>query len=207
MPDQLPDKPRRSTRTMVIYALAIFTAGIVFSLMFSMALEATNTTEFCTSCHTMKINLEELKKTAHYSHRIGVRLGCADCHVPKQLGPKLWAKIMAAKDVYHEVVGTISTPEKYEARRWQMANAVWDKMKATDSRECRNCHSWEAMKLEDQDGSARKKHLRAMEEGKTCIECHKGIAHKEPEEPEDKKEEPKKVSSDDKKSDTFEQKS
>lgn len=207
MPEQKFDNPRRSTRTIAIYALAIFTAGIIFTVVFSATLDATNTTEFCTSCHTMKVNLEELKKTSHYSHRMGVRVGCADCHVPKQLGPKLFAKVMAAKDVYHEIMGTISTPEKYEARRWQMANAVWDKMKASDSRECRNCHSWDAMKLDDQDGSARKKHTRAKEEGKTCIECHKGIAHKEPEEPEEKKDEPKKASDSDKKSETSEKKS
>ena len=35
------------------------------------------------------------------------------------------------------------------------------------------------------DFCARNKHGRAEDEGKTCIECHKGIAHEEPEEPEE----------------------
>jgi len=38
------------------------------------------------------------------------------------------------------------------------------------------------MALDDQDRVARKKHARAREEGKTCIDCHKGVAHELPEE-------------------------
>jgi cytochrome c-type protein NapC len=36
-----------------------------------------------------------------------------------------------------------------------------------------------------QDRSARSKHSAATDKGETCIDCHKGIAHKEPEEPEE----------------------
>jgi len=133
----------------------------------------------------MQINLAEMKENVHYKNASGVSVGCADCHVPRSIGPKLWAKLMAAKDVYHEIMGTIDTPEKFEARRWHMANLVWDKMKASDSRECRECHSFEKMDFEEQDKSAAKKHHKAIEAGETCIDCHKGIAHEEPEEPED----------------------
>jgi cytochrome c-type protein NapC len=51
-------------------------------------------------------------------------------------------------------------------------------MKSTDSRECRNCHTIESMNPEFQRPRARKQHLAAMEAGNTCIDCHKGIAHK-----------------------------
>ncbi len=165
--------------------VAVFGAGIVFTAVFNTGLSYTNEMGFCTSCHSMKINLEEYKKTPHYKSASGVRATCSDCHVPKAFGPKMVAKVMAYKDVLHEILGTIDTPEKYEARRWAMANRVWDKMRATDSRECRSCHSWDAMDLSEQDRSARKRHGRAPDEGKTCIECHKGIAHEEPDEPEE----------------------
>ncbi len=145
----------------------------------------TNEMEFCTSCHTMKVNLREYEETVHYRNQSGVRATCADCHVPKSIFPKVAAKIMAAKDVYHEIMGTIDTPEKYEKHRWRMANQVWDKMRANDSRECRECHGWDAMDLSTQDRSARKRHGRARDEGQTCIDCHKGIAHEEPDEPEE----------------------
>lgn len=174
-----------SKKKWLLSSLTIFAVAILFISGFNFALEQTNRTEFCTSCHSMKINLAELQETVHWKGRTGVHAGCADCHVPKAFLPKMKAKILAAKDVWHEIIGTIDTPEKYEAHRWDMANRVWAKMKATNSRECRDCHDFEHMDLSEQDRTARKKHDRAMEEGKTCIDCHKGVAHELPEEPEE----------------------
>jgi cytochrome c-type protein NapC len=51
-------------------------------------------------------------------------------------------------------------------------------MKETDSRECRNCHTWEAMTDEKQKRRAWKQHLLAQDDNMTCIDCHKGIAHR-----------------------------
>ncbi len=66
-----------------------------------------------------------------------------------------------------------------------MANRVWDKMRANDSRECRSCHAFDTMDLSAQGRSARKKHPRAQMEGKACIDCHAGIAHELPDEPDE----------------------
>ncbi len=163
----------------------LFSLGFLAFAGMNLVIKETNTLEFCTSCHTMQQNLAEYKETAHFKNHSGVRTTCADCHVPKAFFPKIWTKLYAAKDVYHEIIGTIDTPEKFEAHRWEMASRVWDKMKKTDSRECRGCHSWDAMMFIDQDKTASKKHQHAKEEGKTCIDCHKGIAHEEPDEPEE----------------------
>ena len=163
----------------------IFVAGIIFSGLFSMGLAYTNEMDFCTSCHSMKVNLEEYKETVHYKNASGVQATCSDCHVPEPFIPKMIAKVVAAKDVYHEIMGTIDTKEKYEAHRWDMANRVWDKMRASNSRECRTCHEFENMDLSEQDRSARKRHPKAMDKGQACIDCHAGIAHEEPDEPEE----------------------
>jgi cytochrome c-type protein NapC len=179
-------KPEGASRTkIVIVSALIFVAGIVFAGLFNLGLAYTNTTEFCTSCHTMKIPLGELQQTPHWQSASGVHAGCADCHVPEPFFPKMVAKVIAAKDVYHEIIGTIDTPEKYEAYRWDMANRVWAKMKATDSRECRSCHEYAHMDLAAQDRSARGRHSNAPDKGETCIDCHKGVAHAMPEEPEE----------------------
>lgn len=170
-------------------AAGIFLFGFVSFGAMNTFFAYTNEMDFCTSCHSMKINLEEYKETIHYKNSSGVQATCADCHVPKAFFPKLAAKIIAAKDVYHEIVGTVDTPEKYEQHRWSMASRVWAKMEATDSRECRTCHDFENMDLDEQGRSARKKHARATDKGQTCIDCHKGIAHEEPDEPEEDEEE------------------
>ena len=173
----------------IILAAVIFFAGVIFAGLFNMGLSYTNEMEFCTSCHSMKVNLEEYKETVHYKNASGVRATCSDCHVPKPFIPKMIAKVMAAKDVYHEIMGTIDTREKYEAHRWDMANRVWAKMRASNSRECRSCHDYDQMDLSEQDRSARKRHPKALDEGMACIDCHAGIAHEEPDEPEAKDEE------------------
>jgi cytochrome c-type protein NapC len=159
--------------------------GVILFGGFNVALEATNTQQFCISCHSMKGNYEEYKQTPHFKNPSGVQAGCPDCHVPRPYGAKLVAKIMAAKDVYHEILGTIDTQEKFEAHRWDMASRVWAKMKANDSRECRACHDFQNMDVDNQSKQAKRRHVRVMDKGgKTCIDCHAGIAHKLPDAPE-----------------------
>ena len=161
--------------------LAGFLAGILFWGGFHWTLEMTNTEEFCVSCHTMETNLGEYRETIHYNNHSGVRAICSDCHVPKEWQHKIKAKVIAAKDVYHELVGTISTAEKYEDHRLHMASTVWRKMKASDSRECRNCHNFQYMDFTIQETRAAAEHQRALDENMTCIDCHQGIAHSLPE--------------------------
>ncbi len=163
----------------------VFIAGILFTVSFHGALEFTNELEFCTSCHSMQVNLREYKKTIHYKNALGIRAVCSDCHVPKEFFPKMKAKILAYKDVLGEITGVIDTKKKYEAHRWEMANIVWAKMRADHSRECKNCHKWNQMDLSAQSRRARKRHGEAIDKGKECIDCHSGIAHEDPEEPDD----------------------
>lgn len=158
-----------------------FVAGIIFWGGFNTAMEATNTEAFCISCHEMKVNVyEEYKDTIHYSNRTGVRATCPDCHVPKEWVHKIVRKIQASNELLHKALGSIDTPEKFEAKRLKLAQNVWRNMKKTDSRECRNCHDFESMDYTAQQRRATSRHIKGFEEGKTCIDCHKGIAHSLP---------------------------
>ena len=160
-----------------------FFGGIIFWGGFHTALEATNTLEFCTGCHEMRDTVyQEYKETIHYSNRTGVRAICSDCHVPKDWTHKMIRKAKASFEVWGKLTGSIDTPEKFEAKRMTLATHEWERMKATGSIECRNCHSWEGMSSEKQKQSVFKKHTAAQKEGKTCIDCHKGIAHHLPKE-------------------------
>ncbi|WP_170403331.1 NapC/NirT family cytochrome c [Ruegeria arenilitoris] len=157
---------------------AAFVAGIVFWGGFNTAMEATNTKDFCISCHEMRdFVYEEYTGTIHDVNRSGVGAVCSDCHVPKDWTHKIIRKIKASKELYGKMVGTINTREKFEAKRVHLAMNEWERMKSSDSRECRNCHDFESMMPEFQRPRARQQHLNAMEIGQTCIDCHKGIAH------------------------------
>jgi cytochrome c-type protein NapC len=158
-----------------------FFSGIVFWGGFNTAMEATNTLEFCVSCHEMRDTVyQEYKKTIHYSNRTGVRAICSDCHVPKDWVHKMARKIQASGEIYGKIMGTIDTPEKFEAKRLELAEHEWARMKGSDSRECRNCHTFDGMNTEVQKQRARKQHELAQRDKQTCIDCHKGIAHQKP---------------------------
>ena len=158
-----------------------FALGILFWGGFNWSMEATNTEEFCISCHEMENNVyREYQDTVHYTNRTGVRATCPDCHVPRPWIHKVVRKIKATNELYHKALGSIDTREKYEAKRLKLAQSVWNEMKATDSRECRNCHSLEYMDFVEQEKRSLKAHEQAIDENKTCIDCHKGIAHELP---------------------------
>lgn len=158
--------------------IGAFVAGIIFWGGFNTAMEATNTLEFCISCHEMEDYVyEEYKGTIHDVNRSGVGAVCSDCHVPKDWTHKMWRKILASKEIWGKLTGTISTPEKFDAKRLQLAMNEWERMKGNDSRECRNCHDFESMLPESQAPRARQQHMNALTTGQTCIDCHKGIAH------------------------------
>ena len=159
-----------------------FVVGVFFWGGFNTAMEATNTEQFCISCHEMNDNVyQEYKETIHYSNRTGVRAVCSDCHVPRDWTHKMIRKVQASREVWGKITGTIDTREKFEAKRLELARREWARMKSVDSRECRNCHSLESMNPESQKQRARKQHEMAREDNMTCIDCHKGIAHQKPE--------------------------
>ncbi|MGL4269674.1 MAG: cytochrome c-type protein NapC [Plesiomonas sp.] len=173
---------RRPSRLALGTLLIIgFIAGVLFWGGFNTGMEMANTESFCISCHEMKNNVyEEYMETIHYSNRSGVRATCPDCHVPHEFVPKIVRKIKASKELYAKALGLIDTPQKFEAHRLQMAQNEWARMKANNSQECRNCHNFDSMDLSVQKTVASKMHAQAMDAGKTCIDCHKGIAHKLP---------------------------
>jgi cytochrome c-type protein NapC len=165
-----------------VLVMAGFVAGIIFWGAFNTALELTNTEKFCTSCHEMHDNVfSELKSTIHFTNRSGVRASCPDCHVPHNWTDKIARKMQASKEVWGKIFGTIDTRQKFQDHRLELAKHEWARLKANDSLECRNCHSAVAMDFTKQTRRAAEIHGKFLvTREKTCIDCHKGIAHELP---------------------------
>ena len=156
-----------------------FVGGILFWGAFNTGMEATNTEAFCSACHAPIV--AEIRETIHYSNRSGVRAICSDCHVPHEWTDKIIRKVQASKELVAYALGTIGTLEKFHARRGYLANREWQRMKANDSRECRNCHDFDFMDFSEQGRRSVAQHSTALASGeKTCVDCHKGIAHRLP---------------------------
>ncbi|HEY1290121.1 MAG TPA: NapC/NirT family cytochrome c [Burkholderiales bacterium] len=163
-----------------------FIGGIVFWGAFNTAMEFTNTEQFCIGCHVMRDNVyQEIQPTIHFTNRSGVRAKCSNCHVPHDWTYKMARKMQASKEVWGFIFGTISTREKFVAKRRELAEREWARFKANDSLECRNCHEFQAMDFTRQSKRGADAHSGALSAGqnaggKTCIDCHKGIAHRLP---------------------------
>ena len=154
----------------------------VFAIDFS--LEVSTTDEFCVSCHEMRDNImgadEERLRLVGSGELHG---SCADCHLPKPFLPRLRRKLRAGAEIYHHLLGTLDSPESFEARRLQMARRVWAEMSRNDSVECRSCHDdLQAARAGDSE-IVREYHERANSNGIACIDCHKGLAHRMPAQP------------------------
>ncbi|EEO01983.1 NapC/NirT family cytochrome c [Vibrio cholerae] len=156
-----------------------FVGGLLFWGAFNTGMEATNSEEFCSGCHAPIV--AEIQETIHYSNRSGVRAICSDCHVPHEWTDKIVRKVQASKELVAHFIGTIDTPEKFQARRAHLAEREWARLKKNDSLECRNCHQFHYMDFSEQSSRAAKQHSTALASGeKTCVDCHKGIAHNLP---------------------------
>ena len=145
-------------------------------------LHATSSTEFCFACHSHDQFIRpEYEASSHFVNSAGVRAGCSDCHLPHDSWFELvWTKAVVSLDIIPELMGKLDTAEKYEAHRAEMAQSVWREFKDNDSKFCRSCHSIDAMDLEAQGRSTARRHSGAAEKGQTCIDCHYGIVHREP---------------------------
>ncbi len=164
-----------------VLCLGGFVAGIFFWISFNTALEVTNTEKFCISCHSMRDSVyPELQQTVHWSNHAGVRATCPDCHVPHNWTDKIARKMQASKEVYAHLMGYLDTPEKMESERLRLAQNEWARFSANGSKECKNCHKYESMNLDNLKPAGRIQMMQAAERNQSCIDCHKGIAHKLP---------------------------
>src|SRR5688572_26937838 len=113
----------------------LFLAGIIFWGGFNWAMEMSNTEGFCISCHEMQENVyREYRHTIHYTNRSGVRATCTDCHVPKEWVPKIIRKIQASNELWHKfITRSVDTPEKFQAKRYKLAESEWARMRANNS--------------------------------------------------------------------------
>ena len=159
---------------------AILLGGIAVGALalggYNEAVVQTNKMSFCNSCHEMREYVYvDYTQSVHYKNPVGVRAECKDCHEPAAWGPQFVAKVKSVNDLYNHLAGTIATRQAFEKHRQELDKRVWAEMKANDSRNCRKCHSWNAMLTQAQIPAARASHAMGLKAGFTCIDCHKGI--------------------------------
>jgi cytochrome c-type protein NapC len=153
--------------------LALLGLGIVFG-----GEAALSTNSFCLSCHSMSYVGEELRKSTHYA-ALGADPGCKDCHIPQgftNFGLALQAHAVdGTRELLVELTRDYPDVASFDARRLEMAHHARMTMKRWDSITCRACHR----NPRPPGASARADHEKMKTEGKTCIDCHQNLVHKE----------------------------
>ena len=107
---------------------------------------------------------------------------CSDCHVPHDWTDKIARKMQASKEVWGKIFGTIDTREKFRAMRLELAAA---RMGALQGQRLARVpqlpqlrvHGLHAPERARADACTRPI---SRSKEKTCIDCHKGIAHRLP---------------------------
>ena len=168
-------------------------AGVALTAAYATVVDYTNTLGFCAhTCHEMESTVyQEYMESRHFRNEQGVVVTCSQCHVPhgSWLGTFV-RKAQATFELWGHFTGSINTPEKFEARRMALAQRVWAGFEADNARECRSCHAYANMIMDEQRPSVRIEHTDAMSTDRNCIDCHRGITHHLPREVQQQQSEP-----------------
>ncbi len=175
---------RRSTY--IIVALVAMVGGIGLTATYATVVDYTNRLDFCAhTCHEMESTVyQEYTHSKHFKNQYGVVVKCSQCHVPHDAWAlTLGRKALASIELYtHFTVfqgqGPDAIKAAFEARRLSLAKRVWAGFAETNARECKACHKYSNMVLEDQRPSIRAQHVDAMKTDENCLDCHKGLTHK-----------------------------
>lgn len=172
---------KRKIQYLLLFLLLIFIMTFAVIGSFSSFRSFTAQSDFCLSCHEMDHPYEEYKKSPHSINASGFKVGCTDCHMPTGNWELLTHEIGSLGRLYHTFTGSINTAEKFQEKRLELAKRVWTHLEENNSAECRSCHDENSFDYEKfQDSTGAEQMQKGLADGKTCIDCHKGIAHELP---------------------------
>jgi nitrate/TMAO reductase-like tetraheme cytochrome c subunit len=167
----MPNSRKRSWLVggaVVAACIAVVSAGVKF----------TSTTEFCLSCHEMRVYQDELKLSSHAKDADGKEISCSQCHIPagnvvRMLGAKTW---MGLLDLW---VHTVEGGEDLDRAAMQPVARRF-----TDDANCLACHE-DLGQNAKKDGPVSHEGRLAHDNylGKNgqarsgCVGCHQNLAH------------------------------
>jgi cytochrome c-type protein NapC len=173
----------------IIVAVVSVVIGLGFAACYATAIDYVSSLNFCAhTCHEMEATVyQEYTHSKHFKNEYGVVVACPQCHVPQNH----WAltfghKLLAAFEIKDHFVERLYDVNNFTPKRLELAKQVWAGFAATNARECKACHHYANMVLEDQPNSIRAQHTDAMKTDENCLDCHKGVVHVKPVDPNDK---------------------
>lgn len=150
-------------------------------------LHATSTNAFCMTCHAQHSLEDEVLMSSHGNNSAGIVAQCQDCHLPPGQFQYLIKKIIVSKDIIgYLTIDGFETQEWLEENRKEQAELARDYLRSIDSAPCQTCHNriYDENPPENMKKIAKRMHAmnfkKPEDKRKTCIDCHKGVAHPYP---------------------------
>ena len=162
-------------RKLLLVIFIGFVIGIFISLLTYKVMEETSTNESCEICHVHPHVFDSWKLSSHYDTRVGIHIGCVDCHLPPKGEGYVVEKIKAsARDVYGLV---FKDSADYN---WELKSTLEYAKKHTFKSSCVHCHQNLFPMTLNKKGQDAHLYYTQNEEELRCINCHLHVGHYDP---------------------------
>lgn len=166
-------KRKARWRWLLLLAGIFIGAGMIIGV--NKAVFATSTDEYCQSCHVHTGADEAWTKSSHYSNESGVRVGCAECHLPPKGSFSHFST--KVKTGLHDLYAYHF--KDHESFEWEKKQQLEYAVNIVSNKSCEKCHqNLYPDGLSDDGGKA---HLyydaNAEELDLHCINCHLDVGH------------------------------
>ena len=152
-----------------------FVLGIVVSIYSNKAIEATSTNESCEMCHVHPHVFDSWKLSVHHDTRVGIHIGCVDCHLPPKGQSYLKEKIKAStKDLYGYLF------KDSVDFNWEAKSTLEQAQHFVFKESCINCHQNLFPLTLTKEGQDAHLYYSQNEEELRCINCHLNVGHYDP---------------------------
>jgi len=172
----MPGKMGKSLKKRILLLLLIgFVFGIAATLLSNKVIEATSTNESCEICHVHPHVFDSWKLSSHYDTRVGIKIGCVDCHLPPKGQGYLKEKIKAsARDAYGFV---FKDSADY---KWELKSTLEGAQHHVFKESCIHCHENLFPLTLSKDGQDAHLYYTQKEDDLRCINCHLHVGHYDP---------------------------
>lgn len=162
-------------KKLLYWFLPGFVIGALIILGAGKAVRMTSTNDFCMSCHVHPVADNNWKKSVHYATQSGMRIGCADCHLPPKGEGYLWAKTTTGlRDLWGYIFKDSADFNWEDRRRLEVARTY------VYNNSCTKCH--ENLFPAEMTKEAEDAHLYYQQQHEKqpdlhCINCHLDAGH------------------------------
>ena len=149
--------------------------GIAVVLFSNKVIEAISTNDSCKICHVHPYVFDSWKLSVHHDTRVGIQIGCVECHLPPHGQGYLKEKIKAsARDAYGYFFKDSAD------FNWEAKSSLEEAKHHTFNTSCINCHKNLFPLTLTKKGQDAHLYYSRNEKELHCINCHLDAGHYNP---------------------------